>query len=249
MKSNKTIKRLSALTMAAALAMSTVALHASDHDKAGKKYNTEHKEKKPYSDTSFIEQAALGNLGATRMGEIAQQKGENAEVKAFGQKLVSDHRQANEELKPLAQKLGVAIPTSLDRKFQDKLGKIQNANGAEFDKEFAKCAVKGHKMALSCVEEASMKASDPQVKAYAQQSAAKMRQHLQAAQSLARTVGVDEATLSALDQEDDNEAAGTPGVSSESGQGQSDQSEKYRDKSNQDGSKSQNDPYKKDISR
>jgi len=43
-------------------------------------------------EVKFINDAAEGGLMEVRMGELAQQKGQSADVKSLGQKLVTDHK-------------------------------------------------------------------------------------------------------------------------------------------------------------
>ncbi len=49
-------------------------------------------------DAVFAVKAAQGNMAEIKMGELAAQKASNADVKAFGQQMVTDHTKANDEL-------------------------------------------------------------------------------------------------------------------------------------------------------
>lgn len=51
----------------------------------------------------FIPEAAKGNLGEMMLGETAQQQAQSEQVRQFGQRLVEDHRKANEQLRPIAE--------------------------------------------------------------------------------------------------------------------------------------------------
>ena len=64
------------------------------------------------------------------MGELGQQKGQSADVKALAQKLVSDHSKANDELKQIASSKGVDLPNDLNAK-----DKIVALDGARVNKE------------------------------------------------------------------------------------------------------------------
>src|SRR4051812_10483629 len=74
-------------------------------------------------DKAFIEKAAAGGMLEVEWGKLADSKGQNADVKSFGAMLVKDHSAANEELKALAQKKGVALPASLPSKQQKEVDK------------------------------------------------------------------------------------------------------------------------------
>jgi len=46
----------------------------------------------------------LGGMAEVKLGELAQQKGTSDKVKDFGQKMVTDHSKAGDDLKQVAQR-------------------------------------------------------------------------------------------------------------------------------------------------
>ena len=60
---------------------------------------------------TFITKAIQGNLAEVSMGQLAQQQGNSAEVKSFGQQLVTDHSAANQRATSLASQMGVTPPS------------------------------------------------------------------------------------------------------------------------------------------
>src|SRR3954451_22138777 len=59
---------------------------------------------------TFITKAIQGNLAEVQMGQLAQEKSQNSDVKAFGQQLVTDHNDANSTATAIANGLGVIRP-------------------------------------------------------------------------------------------------------------------------------------------
>src|SRR4051794_378186 len=53
------------------------------------------------ADHAFVTKAAHGGMAEVKLGTLATEKAENADVKAFGQQMVTDHGKANDELKQL----------------------------------------------------------------------------------------------------------------------------------------------------
>ena len=83
----------------------------------------------------FIKEAIEGNLAEVQVGKLAQEKGQRADVKAFGQMLTSDHGSANQKAMQVAGQLGVTPPNEPNAKL----------SGDKFDAAFAKEMVKDHK--------------------------------------------------------------------------------------------------------
>ncbi len=84
----------------------------------------------------FAVTAASSGMFEVEAGKLAQQKGSNTEVKNFGKKMVEDHSKANEELKALAAKKNITLPTTMSSEHQEKMDKLSGLSGTEFDKEY-----------------------------------------------------------------------------------------------------------------
>lgn len=67
-------------------------------------------------DRTFMMHAAQGGVAEVQLGQLAQQNGSSDQVKQFGQRMVTDHGQANDQLKTLAASKQVNVPASLDPK-------------------------------------------------------------------------------------------------------------------------------------
>jgi len=91
-----------------------------------------------------------------------------------------------------------------------ELDKLQSESGAEFDKTFVRMAIKDHKKDISEFERARTDITDPEIKAFIDQSLPKLRNHLQLAQNAARVVGVSESSIAADREDDTTSNAGAP---------------------------------------
>jgi putative membrane protein len=194
--------------IAATAVLASLAVIADDKDKSGK-----------HPETSFLKDVVNGNFLTVKLGHLASAKSDNAEVKQFGQRLVADHRKSSEELKRIGDKHGVAVSKNLDAKSQEILDKFEAKSGAEFDREFAKDMIKGHKCGIGKYEAAAKGFKDAEIKSYAQRTLPTLKEHLRQAQEMARSVGLDEAAIAAALQEGE-EAAGAAAAESEIGKGE-----------------------------
>jgi len=93
-------------------------------------------------------------------------------------------------------------------KHQRELDKLRSQSGAEFDKQFVRMAIKDHKKDIAEFEKARTDLTDPEIKAFVDQTLPTLRNHLQMAQNAARAVGVDEASIAA-DREDESSSNAT----------------------------------------
>ncbi len=167
-----------------------------------------------------LKEAAQMNTAMIQYGQLAAQKGENAELKRFGEELQMDHKKAQAKLETIAQKHNVTLPTSLDEKCQEEMSKIRGLSGAEFDKEFAKGAVQGHAMALAHLRQPADKDEASDLTAYKKELVTALKRHQERAREVAKAVGLDQATIASLETPP-REGVGTSGAESQTERGTS----------------------------
>jgi putative membrane protein len=95
-------------------------------------------------DRDFVHDVGIANLAEIELGRMASERAASPEVKKFGQMMVDDHTKAGDELKAVASRQNIPMPTELDNKHIDLRDKLQKLNGADFDKEYMKAMVDGH---------------------------------------------------------------------------------------------------------
>ena len=128
-------------------------------------------------DKKFAECAAKDGLMEVKLGQLALTKASNAEVKKHAQMMVDDHTKANDELKGVASKKGIALPTALDEKQQKSYDKFAKLDGKKFDKKYSKCMVKDHKKALCLFKKEAKKGKDSELKSWANGKVATLEHH------------------------------------------------------------------------
>jgi putative membrane protein len=142
----------------------------------------------PTADSKFMDKAAQGGMAEVELGQLAQENGQSAEVKAFGKRMIDDHSKANDQLKQLAAQKGVSLPTSLDSKDLATKDKLSKLKGADFDKAYMKDMVMDHKKDVAEFEHESKSAKDPDLKSWAGETLPTLQSHLQEAEKIAPTV-------------------------------------------------------------
>jgi putative membrane protein len=114
-----------------------------------------------------MQKAAYSSLLEIEMGRYAQQNAVNSRVKNFGAMMVRDHTKANDQLKALAAKKNVTLPVTLDQDHLDKMNKIKEKKGAEFDKEYMSHMVDQHEKDTDMFRRQSENGQDQSLKDFA----------------------------------------------------------------------------------
>src|SRR2546423_15138150 len=71
--------------------------------------NTETRGQLTASDYKFVKNAARGGTSEVELGELAVQKASNESVRQFGQRMVTDHKRANEDLRRISSRKGATL--------------------------------------------------------------------------------------------------------------------------------------------
>jgi putative membrane protein len=151
--------------------------------------------------SKFIETAAQANLAEIQLGELGTQKGQHSAVKDFAKDMRYDHQKANEELKRIAQQLGVQWPAAMGEQHEQALQKLRGLSGEEFDREFALHSLREHAKARKEFEKASRDIQQEQVQTYVEKYLRTLEEHLEHSEDLAKRFGVDQKTIAAIIEE------------------------------------------------
>jgi putative membrane protein len=134
------------------------------------------------ADQHFVTEAIQADLAEMQIGKLAQQKGESADVKQYGQMLEQDHGQHLQQAQQVANQIGVtapAEPSSQQKAIYDKLSKL---SGPAFDRQFAMAMMKDHKEDVA--KFLKMAKQKNAVGEFAGQTVPTLQKHLQSAEAL-----------------------------------------------------------------
>ncbi len=140
-------------------------------------------------DTHFAKEAAQGGMAEVKLGQLAQEKGSNDSVKAFGKRMVDDHSQAGDKLKGIASKENVTLPTDISAKDQATYDRLSKMSGAAFDRAYAKDMVADHKTDVAAFQKEASSGKDDSLKGFASETLPTLQEHLKMAQEMMKTVG------------------------------------------------------------
>lgn len=136
------------------------------------------------TDTTFMKTLAQGGVAEVEAGKMATKKANDPAVKQFAQQMVEDHTKNNEELKALARKSGVTLPTTPGRQLQSQQSKLEDNNGVTFDSAYIKDQVQDHQKTVQLLEQEIQSGHDPAVRQFAQETLPVVQHHLDMAKQL-----------------------------------------------------------------
>jgi putative membrane protein len=145
-------------------------------------------------DKMFVRNALQGGMAEVQLGQLTLQKSNNEQVKQFAQKMIDDHTKLGDQMKPIAQQVGVPVPTEISKKDKKTMAQLQGLSGTAYDQAYIKDMVKDHKKDLSDFQSEVASGQDPAVKDAANQGSQVITQHLQLAQQLAKDQNVNMAS-------------------------------------------------------
>ena len=137
-------------------------------------------------DENFVIKAANGSMAEVELGKLAVEKAGSDEVKKFGQRMVDDHRKANDELKILAQNKHITLPSAIDateKALHDRLAKL---SGALFDRAYIQAMLVDHRKDVSEFRMEARSGKDADVKGWAAKTLPTLEEHLKLAQNTNR---------------------------------------------------------------
>jgi putative membrane protein len=135
------------------------------------------------SDQSFVRTVTQSNLAEVDVGRLANRRGRAEDVREFGQMLVRDHSSVLQQLRRLARRHDLAVPTRQNAEQRAAYRRLSALRGRSFDLAFLRHMVKNHEGS-----EALFRAQTRERRAvtarFARETLPKLQQHLAHARSL-----------------------------------------------------------------
>src|SRR5579883_1357758 len=128
-------------------------------------------------DNAFAKKAAEGDMAEVKLGELAEQKGTIPSVKNFGKRMVQDHSKNDQELKGVASRENVALPSQFNKMDQDTYDRLSKLSGEAFDRAYARDMVKDHTRDVSEFQKEAKDGRNAAIKNYAAQTVPVLQTH------------------------------------------------------------------------
>jgi len=138
-------------------------------------------------DFDFASKATLSNQLEIEVSRLGLTKATSPELKTFARQMIDDHTKAGNDLKAALRKAnGPEQSESLDGSHQDELDPLSARNGADFDRAFVERQVVLHDEAVGLFSDYVKKASNPDLKAFAEKTLPVIEAHQTHVKALAK---------------------------------------------------------------
>jgi|GEM_PF-693349 len=145
-----------------------------------------------WTDADIVAYLVAADSGEIVAGKLASTKATNPSVKAFAQKMVSDHGTMLDQTVALAKKDNISYATATNGDIGDLRSDSKDAlqdltdktAGNDWDKDYVDKQVDAHQSVIDHVNDFTQKAQDPQLATMLRQALPKLQGHLDAAKAL-----------------------------------------------------------------
>lgn len=148
----------------------------------------------PMGDAEFAHIATTANSLDIDGGNLAKTKAQNAAVKAFANRMATEHTKSNEEATALAQSLGVtpadnATSQQLTSSHQTARAQLEALSGAAFDRAYIDHEVQFHQTVLDALDQQLIPGTqNQQLKDLLTKARAMVNSHLEQARNIQSTL-------------------------------------------------------------
>jgi putative membrane protein len=140
-------------------------------------------------DDHFVEHAIRGNYTEVNFGELASDAGSDSLARAFGEHMVMEHSEANDELKEIADDYDdVEVIESLDAEHQAKRNELEDRSGWAFDSLYMASQIMDHEKTIELFENEISNGENDRVKAYANKYLPHIKKHYSLADSIMNVI-------------------------------------------------------------
>jgi putative membrane protein len=138
----------------------------------------------PTDASGFMMAAAESSNAEIAAGKMAVSMSKNAEVKQFAQQMIAEHTKANNDLKPVAAKKNVVLPTDISAEHKEMAADMASMSGVGFDKDYMTAQVADHEKTVALLQSQIDNGTDADAKAFATKMLPAVKMHLEMARKI-----------------------------------------------------------------
>jgi putative membrane protein len=141
-------------------------------------------------DSKFILDAASSNLMEIRLGQLAQSKATNAAVKQFGQQMVTDHTNLENQLTATVSKGGTQFKPGMTDAHEDEIERLEKLSGTQFDQEYMRAMIQHHQQDVAAFQSKGQSSGSAEARQIVSTGLPVLQRHLSMATQVGAQVGI-----------------------------------------------------------
>jgi putative membrane protein len=141
-------------------------------------------------DKTFVTESTEGSLAEVELGKLALRKSKSPEVTEFAQKMIADHTQLINDMKPVANQMGVELPDKLNAKHEQEVNRLSALSGDQFDKAYISAMVADHHHDLAEFISEESRTQNPMLKSTVAKGREVIEMHTHMIDQIAKKNGV-----------------------------------------------------------
>ena len=150
------------------------------------------------TDKQFLTTASQSDYTEMKFSQLAADKATNPQVKAFANKMITDHTTLESEMKPFADKWGLTPVTTLDAAHQTKYDALSSMSGSDFDKTYMTDMDMDHHIALNAFKQEASATTDKPFKKVVDKGEKVVAQHTAMADKAVTKMGGTPSTMGGM---------------------------------------------------
>jgi len=143
------------------------------------------------ADSKFIRENTADNYLEVSIARLAEKKAQNSAVKDYARRVVADHNKLQNDWVEVSTQNGLAYQTGIGKHHRDKLNRLENVSGREFDRAFMTMEVQNHKDYIDYLQKEGRAAHSSQVRELVDRTLPVLLNHFSQAKRVGAQVGAD----------------------------------------------------------
>lgn len=139
-------------------------------------------------DKQFVASAMQDGMLEVAVSKEAAAKSASKDVQSFANQMIQGYSKSNDQLRQIAEKEGLPVPTTMDAEHQSKLQKFSKLNGSKLDDAYMKFAIGSHQKAINLFTNETKEGNDQDLKTFASQTLPTLQHHLSMAESVNKKI-------------------------------------------------------------
>ena len=135
------------------------------------------------NDNEFMMTAAHSDQNEIQQSKMALAKGVTGMAKDMANKMIADHTKSTADLKQIAAKKGVTLPTDMDAEHKAMAPAMEKLSGKAFEQQYIKQMVADHQKTANTMAAHQQMTKDPALQGFITKTLPVVESHLQMAEN------------------------------------------------------------------